>query len=715
VQEGERSTFLTVWSSTVCDLYERILNGLFTESNTDALRLLGFHLHQFKRAIDITYVISSPTLFHQFSEVLEQLYEISQRCADRSSSLYRPLFPGSVFFDLFGEWLFRPFENSLGPAHVELGKLLIRMGATFAIPAPWRPVLLSAVVKTITVDSRPATIAALTHGAALIHAFPSAAVAATLLSAVPRMEVDRPVPPDFWLSFGLLLVNLCELSAVDIQFLDLFLIRTPDFRSQLAIFDVLLRRDLNAFFAELPVAAFGPQFTSLTLMVSLCHQIASVPAFLEFPSDGKIQGILDHFLRVVEGHSDNDALVYAVALMFASLAKWSDTAYAGNTAFRFLDFFAMLPDGRRNSVRGLARLTQGRPVNPRDKIAESRPSLVSFMSGFSLVTVCGGEARESSFVVQVREPRGLFVWELEDDQRTDTPQIVKAPIELPPIRRIVSSIAGLTGSEFDGLFDSTRCEDSLFTKASSHEQESRLLVHKLQKIDHLTDEQVLQHPVLHYRLRHKAIDFLIQTGFSGIVKKIVGDPKPVIAAFDAIHDCSIVRIPLFHFGEDGAIVEPTPLFNRFENLLGKRLFNSEVVTIELGLLTLHLSRVFPSDGFVCVLFSECSLKLNLQHAQIPKCELLFIVTPISDALYTISARCIDPTFWCSVLEERLVTRENIQAAICRSAFQFVAVRRRELFVAKDEERSSFLKSIETAPISVISLVNGHAFEQFGKS
>jgi hypothetical protein len=54
------------------------------------------------------------------------------------------------------------------------------------------------------------------------------------------------------------------------------------------------------------------------------------------------------------------------------------------------------------------------------------------MSGQSLVMVCGSEARGDSFAIHVRNPRGRFLWEIEDDLPPDEIQIVEEPIELPP-------------------------------------------------------------------------------------------------------------------------------------------------------------------------------------------------------------------------------------------------------------------------------------------
>jgi hypothetical protein len=113
---------------------------------------------------------------------------------------------------------------------------------------------------------------------------------------------------------------------------------------------------------------------------------------------------------------------------------------------------------------------------------------------------------------------------------------------------------------------------------------------------------------------------------------------------------------------------------------------------------------------VCVLFSECPLELNHGHRSIPECELLFVVRPCDHCFYLINCHCKDPTFWCGVLEKRLIAAENISAAICRSVFQFVALNHKEMLFAKNREREAFLSGIEKVPISLLTLVQGYALE-----
>jgi hypothetical protein len=270
-----------------------------------------------------------------------------------------------------------------------------------------------------------------------------------------------------------------------------------------------------------------------------------------------------------------------------------------------------------------------------------------------------------------------------------------------------SEAIGSVPSEFRELFDRTISHDETFSESSQHTTESHLLLHKLQQIDHLTDEEVQQQSPLHYRLRHKCVDFLVQTGLSGIVQQIIRNSTDVLTEFDAIDDCSIVKLPIYHFGNKGEIVEPTPLFTQFEALLGSKNMDS-VIEIQLGLICLQFSRSFPNNELASVLFSECSLKLNYEHPLIPRSELLFIVQPFTHRFYRFVCRCKDPTFCCSLLKERLIATENLAAVICRTVFQYVALHQQDVLFAKDKERAIFLKGLETVPITLLTLVRGYS-------
>jgi hypothetical protein len=182
-----------------------------------------------------------------------------------------------------------------------------------------------------------------------------------------------------------------------------------------------------------------------------------------------------------------------------------------------------------------------------------------------------------------------------------------------------------------------------------------------------------------------------------------------LAEFDAIDDCSILRIPIVHVGKDGRIEGPTPLFNRFQGFLGSKNSSAEI-EVHLGLLCLLFSKEFPTDGFISILFSEFPLKLNRSHRLIPKSQLLFIVRPFTARLYHIA--CISKkSYWFSALGDRIIAAENIAAEICRSIFQFVALEKRELFFTNDEARSNFLREIETVPVSLFRLLSGYALNE----
>jgi hypothetical protein len=392
-------------------------------------------------------------------------------------------------------------------------------------------------------------------------------------------------------------------------------------------------------------------------------------------------------------------------VLCTALTCWAQQPLASDIAARVLEFLAALPGDRGARF---ARAAQGRGVDRRIQKIEEPRRFVSFMSGTALVTVCGSEARGESFVVHVRDDRGRFTWKLSDDLPADDWQIAKEPIGLPAPTAVGPGEIGAASpaTAFEELFERTRSVDGSFAVPSGHASESHLLLHRLQAIDRLGDIEG-QQP----RLRHKIVDFLVQTGLSTIVRKITGDPQEVLDRFDAIDDCAVLKIPIVHVGKDGRIEERTPLFRRFEGLLGAKNSNSEV-EVHFRLLCLQFSKLFEKNGFVSVLFSEFPLRLNRKHRLIPKCQLLLFVRPFTERFYHISCVCTKEEFWCSLLGDRAIAAENVASAICRSIFQFVAIEKPELLFEKDQERADFLRSIETVPTTLLGLVRGYALDEF---
>jgi hypothetical protein len=189
--------------------------------------------------------------------------------------------------------------------------------------------------------------------------------------------------------------------------------------------------------------------------------------------------------------------------------------------------------------------------------------------------------------------------------------------------------------------------------------------------------------------RHKSIDFLIKSGLSRVCRGIERSPDFFIQQFDAIPDVSVLKIPVLHFTVD---VEKTSLFRRFFHLLGEK--NAAGKTeAQLGLITLEFEPAFEASSDVVVLFSESPLRLNIEHPSVPRCEILFIVSPIDQRFYRISTRSNRPRFWCDTLQARIISADHIAQCITITVFQWVASYQKSLLFAKDQERLSFLQTV----------------------
>jgi hypothetical protein len=215
------------------------------------------------------------------------------------------------------------------------------------------------------------------------------------------------------------------------------------------------------------------------------------------------------------------------------------------------------------------------------------------------------------------------------------------------------------------------------------------------------------------KLRHKAIDFLVQSGLGREIYKLEGDAGRVLDGFDAIADVATARVAIFHIGVGGECAEATPLFRRFLAFLGEKNGDGNP-SVYLGLLNVEFCCAALGDkAKIGLLFCESPLRLNAKHGAIPNCELLFVVTPVDERLWHIWCQSKNAAFWCNVLQKRVINGRNLSYTLAVAVFQYVTLSQRDLLFAKDDERREFLARIQKIPVSNLDLVNGFALDALG--
>jgi hypothetical protein len=702
--------FFTSWRAHVCKLYLSILNALFAPNrDEDQLKFLGFQLHQFIHAIDFTRVCGDPVLFFLLAELVESLYRISQKFVEKETTLFKPMFPASVFFQLFGEWCFTPFaSHPIGLGDIKLFRLLMEIAGTWVISPEWVPVVLSVLLKAIRSRERQHIVGVLTSGHHFLRRFNSPEIVGAFSDVFRATDLQFGLCE--WRQIGIVLTEIAELSEVPPEVILRFLAESRDFKSKLDVLYILMRQN-PAKFLEFALAvpdhagAGQETYGGVKLMTAICYMVASAPAFVKF--EGVIASLLRLCLSYANNKRSENEYVIAFLLMVASVARWDDSAYEKTFSNPFLGFLSGQNAPKLADIDNFSRWLHGRPINRTGLDLDLSQNLVSFMIGHqSLVTVHGPGKRGQTFKLHVRNARGLFMWELEDELQPEKCAIFPGSdlAKLPDPITIESRNIGTGNPDLQP----TKCVDETYTQPSNHFEKSYILIHKLQAIDRLSDEQVLEHPLLHYKLRHKVVDFLVQTGLSACVNKIGQDVAEVINQFDAIADCYVLDVPIVHFCVDGIAKNETPLLKRFLAQLGPK-NPAGNVELQLGLLTVQFVRE-ADPTFISVVFSEHPLPLNSASEGIPKSELLCLVRPFDLRCYHISAVCKKHMFWCSIEHERIIAAENLSSAIGIAIFQFVAVHKSDLLFAKDQERMSVLEQVPCTPVSLLKLANGHCLE-----
>jgi hypothetical protein len=362
-------------------------------------------------------------------------------------------------------------------------------------------------------------------------------------------------------------------------------------------------------------------------------------------------------------------------VLVAAATKWTDDIFS----VQLLDYLTSLTtSGQFMDIIFIARLLHGRACPRARRPMENTPGIATFLIGNdfpSLVTVVGECRRTDSFFLHVRDSRGRFVWEVADvvqeRQYSVQPQVPNLPP--PPVVESADDMPIDPGYSEPVKYPAHWHNLAPSSPASEH-------------------------------LRHKGIDFFIDSGLFLSASRI-DDSGAILDGFDAIPDVSVVGIPVFHLTPDGESGTITPLFRRFFGLLGEKNANGNAV-VHLGLITFEHARcpIGETESEIGVLFSESPLKLNLKHRSLPKCDLIFFVSPLDEKLYRIRCKCKNTSFWCNILEERIIERTSMLWTITMATFHYVALFRQELLFCQDEKRLQFLREIPRRKMSPFDVI-----------
>ena len=721
---SKEKEFLEAWSKKVKEIYKNFLKKLYDKDETDDNRnWMGFHLYQYIHCVDFDEIAKTIQNFEKIAGLVDDLYKQSNELVENSQNLYKPLITASHFFGLFGEWCFKPFSTEQSHNSIMI-KTLSNIARNWYVDDGWAKVILSSIVKTIDVsikkESKNLMPTILKNGHDLMMKFISDDLITQFSKIVETLESGQYT--SFWGPYSLLLCDIAERRALNEKVILKFAENSYDIGSTTNVLSILLWQNSELFFDIIlkfidKTLKFPPNTSQTEIeQLSILYIIAaSSPPFIKLKN---MDLFIPKLIDCSSYHMNSPKLIQSFLILIASLARWDDFLFKSKLSVKVIDFLVQFkeflttvyndkPEDYFNDPQlhslflNVSRTLCGRAVDRSIQAVDTSKTLATFMIGdASLVSVYGEKSnevkRDDSFILHVRNPSGFFIWELSDylDKGSlETPQEISEHLPEPPkipenyininykskfpeIEKVINQIANVNTLDPD------------YQHSSMHTLKSHISI--------FSDESI--------RLRHKAIDFLIQTQISKDVRTINENISDVIKKFDEIPAVSIVYVPLFHFDSNGPSQNDTPIFKRFSALL--------TPIVKMGLVDIYFSPNDNKNNFIGILFNECPLTLNIEHKLIPKCELLFIVTPFDPAFYKVLCISSHLEFKCSVSEERMVSTCNLTGTILMAIFQFIGAVKPSIFFEMNEKREKLLKEIQTSPTRSLDLVKSYELDVF---
>lgn len=693
--------FLDAWRKETLHLFENLLELLYSNKppSGNVLNMLGFHLHQFTFCIDTDILMNHSRLFNNLTDLVEALSEKLRLKAEQVDGLYKPKPPSSIFFELFGHWCFNLHKIATVQYQTIIMKVLMSISGHWELTPEWSKVIYSTILTTVTeVNTQTMLVSIMRSGRHFFRQFINNEVIDIFYQKALICNPEN-ICKAFYISYATLLSEIAERKIIDPSVITKLARQSPDLNPKLQVLKILLVQNSLEFLNQLKVI-MKPDANALSidLIRMLCLLVASAMPFISIEKADELITFL--FECVSENYHKSGQLIPAFFVLVHSFSRWNDSIYRPDFSKRLISFLVDLKQVNGADISDISKVICGRPVDRSiQKVATSKEMGTFMIKNQSLVTVYGEKERKDKLTLHVREPRGFFIWELEDVIEKDLLCLQKD--DQPPLSQIqqIDQIRlQITKEKSDEKIKKEIAKsvtaDPDYSKPSNHYKKSYLSIY---------DEKD--------RLRHKIIDFLIQTQLVNNIVKINGDVHSLLSEFDSIESVPYLNIPVYHTNINGFTDEVTPLFNRFISLLGS--YHSEKVGYQskLGLIDLFYSKKLEQDqGDIGVIFNECSLRFNHHHESIPKHKLLFYVTPFNQSFYFIRCKCSNLSFFCDISKKRMIGSNNIASAISMAIFQFIALVNPDFFFQKNHQRSTFLENIKTESITPIDIVNGYALD-----
>lgn len=688
--------FLDSWSTKVVETFDLLLNNLFDKNHDqEHLKLIGFHLNQFVHYVDLEPINSKEELHKYLSKLISNLYKKAQSFNLGTDNLYKPKFVASIFFQLFGSWCFE-LKRTLLPSHVEIIKTLMIITDKWYVNEEWSNVIISMILNLINDDEQIKEIkqSIIANGHYLLNQYVSKEISSPFNNMIDKFEIQGIYDQSFLCSCAELLHNISEIQKLNVNTIIKYSNYMNDIFSKLDVLFILLKQDVSCFIQTIQnILNESKSNYNTDLLTTICFLLSCSPYFL------KLINLDDFMLNLVDyvKECNNIHFTQSFLILVISLSKWGYLKYNNKFVEKLFNYLVELKNNGFQIDNYVQHICQY-PINRTYQKIPTENSVISFMIGNE--TLCTIYNNNDGFIIHIRNPLGIYIWELNDVQNAYNFEQYSVPQKLDEIKSIahqyIETTNHFTSDEINIIKE--KIEKSIsntqnYTNPSNHYSKPYLA-------NHINNPE---------KLRHKAIDFFIQTGLSNDLYKLEDDIDRILHEFDEITDSYVIQVPVYHSITDGFINERTPLLNRFFAFLGPENQN-KVPNVELGLLHIEYTISFSNDNFVAILFNESSLALDFNDKSFPKNELLFIVTPYNDNFYQVSCKCKDKSFWSPVLKKCIVSASNLSFTISTTIFNYVSLHKIDLIFAKDLQRKTFLQKIQKKKISNLNFVDDYNFE-----
>lgn len=675
----QRLPYVIGWREKMCVIFEQVCDGTASD-------LAGFQLKQFIRAVNLSTILGNKPLFEQLSLLIAELAQICRKSCVEKKTLYHAMYPISVFFQLFGRWIFDSFKDQeANEVHGKIVSTLFEMCSDMYFPknSPWVPVVMKLLFSVLDSPVNAVAIDILTSGYHLLNRFYTDDLCDRFGTIVTRFHENpsRLTDVGFWKNYAVLLTILSERKVIDNKILSSFLEMSTNLNASTEILLVMLRQSPSAFCE----AAKTLYESDAPIISTLNCVIASYLPFVDF---GDMNGLFSVILEAASRNRDVYRTIHSFLILLVQYIRYSDKIYEiTQPVLEFLVEIFYQQDPTQNHLFSIARRLCGRPFSRVKR--ESKVKLAFMVADESLVTVL------EDGTVEVRDSRGKYAWNLQEiisentvslDSRTIGDLGAPPSIESKPVKSTYESPLA-TAKEIKEKLEALVNVDPDFQKPAEYDQMDYLRRFKDQAYE-----------------REDIVNFIVESGLYPQVRQIEGSVDDWVAQFDEIPDVTMVDIPVIHMNGDGVTTEESEHFSYFKSVLKSK--------HHLGMIGLNFVECERKEEYdVVVVFNETPFELNTSHENAPKAKIMFVVQPFDVERFKIQCMCFEKglKYWNAIESKRPIHISQLLPTVCSAVFRYLELRDEELFFAKDKEREAFLKTIKTRELSLLQTVEHNTF------